>query len=251
MMELPTEKIPATSKSPKRLFIYGPPKCGKTTAISLLENLLLIDLEKGSSFVEAMKVQVNNIDELREVITAVHKNNYPYKYGVIDTTTKLQDMVLPLAANLYRDTPMGSNWGRLKDGETPDPNADILTLPKGGGYLYLRKAFMRIINALDECFERVIYTGHLKDTLLEKEGKEVSVTDIDLSGKIKNIICANSDAVGYMYRSENKTILSFNTAKSIICGARPPHLRNKDIEIVEYDEEKHKFTSYWDRVYVD
>jgi hypothetical protein len=34
-----------------------------------------------------------------------------------------------------------------------------------------------------------------------------------------------------LYRKGNKNILSFKTSDEISCGARPEHLRNKEIEL--------------------
>ena len=33
--------------------------------------------------------------------------------------------------------------------------------------------------------------------------------NIDLTGKIKSLICANADAIGYMFRKGDKVILKF------------------------------------------
>ena len=238
-IELPTKRIAADSKSPKRLFIYSPPKTGKTTAVAMLDNCLLIDLEEGAGFVDAMRVKVRNLQELKEVTQAIEKAGKPYKYGAIDTTTKLEEMVLPLANSMYRDTPMGKDW----DGD------NVLQLPRGAGYLYLRKAYQKVMNTLDTLFERIIYLGHLKDTSLGKEGKEVQVKDIDLTGKLKNITCAATDAIGFLYRKEEQTILSFKSGTDIISGARPLHLRNKEIVLLESKDEK--LVHNWDQVYID
>ncbi len=238
-IKLPTERMPATNKSPKRLFLFGPPKTGKTTAVAMLDDCLLIDLERGSDFVDAMRVQANSLKELREVLSEVNKAGNPYKYAAIDTTTKLEEMVLPLAGDLYRDTQMGKDW----DGD------NILTLPKGAGYLYLRRAFMKVMDAIDKVFPRVIYLGHLKISFLSKEGKEVTIKDIDLSGKLRNIVCADTDAIGYVYREDNKTMISFKTGEEIISGARPIHLRNKELILLESENEV--LTSHWDKIYVD
>lgn len=247
-IELPIKPVEALYKSPRKLLIYSPPKCGKTTLASMLENSLIVDLEEGSDFLKAMKVKVSSVSEISELISAIKKAGKPYKYGIIDTTTKLEEMVLPYAAKLYQDTPMGKNWGKLKDGSL-DPAANVLTLPNGAGYLYLREAYTTVSNALDSCFERVIYMGHLKDKMLEKNGKEVSAKDIDLTGKIRNIACANADAIGYLYRDGNKTVLSFKTSQDVICGARPEHLRDKEIVALEYSEGK--FIHHWDEIYID
>lgn len=244
---IPTGIVKALYKSPRRLFIYSPPKSGKTTAVSLLPNSLLIDFEEGSDFLDAVKVKINSMDDLQELIKAL-KQGHSFKYGVVDTTTKLEEMVLPFAGQLYRETPMGKNWGKLRDGKV-DPNANILTLPNGGGYLYLREAYMKVINVINGLFSRVIYMGHLKDKVLEKDGKEVSTKDIDLTGKLRNIACAHADAIGYMYRHENKTLLSFETSQEVLCGARPEHLRNKTIVLLESKDGK--FEHGWNHIYID
>ena len=56
-MELPKTKVGALRKSPKNMVIYGPPKIGKTTALSALDGCLIIDLEEGSDMVEALKLK--------------------------------------------------------------------------------------------------------------------------------------------------------------------------------------------------
>jgi len=239
-IKLPTERLPASNKSPKRMFIFGPPKTGKTTAVAMLDDCLLIDLERGSDFVDSMRVQANNLTELREVLKEVNKAGNPYKYAAIDTTTKLEEMVLPLAAELYRDTQMGKDW----DGD------NVLTLAKGAGYLYLRRAFMKVMEAIDKAFPRVIYLGHLKDSSLSKEGKEVAVRDIALTGQLKNMVCASTDAIAYIFRKDNEAILSFESEETVISGARPIHLRNKQIPILTSDDAGN-LTAHWDKIYID
>ena len=103
---LPTSKVKAERVNPKRIIIYSKPKTGKTTAFAGLEDNLIIDLENGSDYVEALKVKVNNLDELREVGKAIKAAGFPYKYVTIDTVTALEDMIMPLAVDLYQDTTM-------------------------------------------------------------------------------------------------------------------------------------------------
>ena len=61
--------------------------------------------------------------------------------------------------------------------------------------------------------------------------------------------CANADAIGYLYRRDNNTILSFVTNQDVICDARPAHLSNKEIILLEKVEDK--FVSHWDKIYID
>ena len=70
-LTLPKQVVKAARKSPKNMIIYGPPKIGKTTALSQLENCLIIDLEDGSDMVDALKIKVNNLAELAQVGKAI------------------------------------------------------------------------------------------------------------------------------------------------------------------------------------
>ena len=55
---LPTKKVGPQRVNPKRLIIYSKPKTGKTSAFAGLEDNLIIDLENGADYVEALKIQV-------------------------------------------------------------------------------------------------------------------------------------------------------------------------------------------------
>ena len=78
-IELPKGIVKSISRDPKLLILYSIPKIGKTTLLSKLPDSLLIDLEDGSDFVDAVKVKVNNLKELKEVGTAIMKAKRPYK----------------------------------------------------------------------------------------------------------------------------------------------------------------------------
>lgn len=238
-MVLPLQKIKAERVNPKRMVVYSKPKTGKTTAFAGLDDNLIIDLEDGSDYVEGLKIKANSLAELRQVGDALKAANYPYKYVTIDTVTALEDMVLPLALKLYKATSMGKNF----DGD------NVLKLANGAGYLYIRQAFFQVLDYIDTFAPHIILSGHIKDKQVDDKGELVMAANIDLTGKIKSLICANADAIGYMYRKGNKTFISFKSNDEVTCGARPVHLRNKEIVLVESDEEGN--LSYgWNEVYV-
>ena len=224
-MELPKSKVGAVRKSPKNMVIYGPPKIGKTTALSQLDNCLIIDLEEGSDMVEALKIKVTNLIELAEVGKKIMQNKKPYKYVAVDTVTKLEEWCETEGKKIYKDTPMGKNFDKDNKG------ISVLSLPNGAGYLYLRIAFKRWIDRLNKLADHVILVGHLKDKMLDKKGKEVSSKDLDLTGKIKQITCANADAIGYIYREGDNTMISFNSMNDITAGSRCDHLKGQDMKL--------------------
>lgn len=234
---LPTKKVKADRVNPKRLIIYSKPKTGKTSAFAGLEGNLIIDLENGADYVEAIKVKANNLQELKEIGKAIKEAGYPYKYVTIDTVTALEDMVMPLAINLYKQTPMGKNYS----------GDSILTLPNGAGYLYVRQAFFQVLDFIDTLAPQIILSGHIKDKQVDDKGEMVMSANIDLTGKIKSLICANADAIGYMFRRGDQTILSFKTNEEVTCGARPEHLRNEEIIISEMVNGE--LVTHWEKVY--
>jgi hypothetical protein len=237
-MELPTSKTKATLTDPGKLIIYSKPKTGKTSLLAELDNNLIIDLENGTQYYDALKVSINSVQELMDLIKAIIAAGRPYKYITLDTLTKLEDLALPYALTLYRQTPMGKGF----------TGQNVLDLPNGAGYKYLRDAMTNLLNAIYKCADRVILLGHLKTTNIEKNGKEVSARELDLTGKIKSMVSADVDAIGLLYRGEdNKNILSFKTTDDVICGARPTHLKDQEIVISELIDGK--FITHWDKVY--
>jgi len=214
---LPTTKIKSVKKDPSKLVLYAPPKMGKTTVVAELENNLLMDIAK-----------------------AIEEAGKPYKFITIDTITKLEEMVLPLALKLYKATPMGKNF----------KGSDVLILPNGAGYLYLRKAFLKVLARLESLADNVILIGHLKDKMINSKGKEVNAKDLDLTGKLKSIVCADADAIGYLHRDGNKTLVNFASSDEVLCGSRCNHLRGKEVTLAEGDDNGNIKVD-WSQIYID
>lgn len=243
---LPKQIVKAEHTNPRRLFIFSNPKCGKTSLVAKLPKALLIDLEEGSDFVDALKIKAKTINDLRAISKEIGEENaklgegkFVYDYIIIDTVTRLQDMVKDLALDLYKDTAMGKNY----------KGDDILKLPQGGGYYYLREAFEKVYSAFDRKSKCLILLGHIKPSSITKDGKELMAKDIDLTGKIKSITAANMDAIGYLYRKGSECILSFKTSEEdLATGARPEHLRNQEIVVSEMTEKG--FITHWDKIFL-
>jgi len=254
---LPTQKAKATTMSPKNLIIFSQPKVGKTSLLAGLENNLILDMEDGTDFVDVMRLKVKTIDDIKKIGVKIKEAGYPYDYITVDTITALETICLPYAEILYARTPMGKNWfkkdqaGKLVNESGKKQYGEITSLPNGAGYTYLRQAFTNIIEHIKTFAPRIILLGHVKDTQLEKDGVEVSSSDLDLTGKIKRITASQSDAIGYLYRHKDgkSNILSFKTTGDISCGARPSHLRNKEITISEMTDDG--LMTHWNEIYID
>jgi hypothetical protein len=256
---LPTQKVKALTQSPKNLIIYSAPKVGKTELLAGLENNLILDLEDGSDFVDALKVKAKTVQDIKAIGVSIKEAGYPYDYVTIDTVTALETICIPYAEILYARTSMGKNWFK-KDKENPNVLApesgkmvygDITNMPNGAGYKYLRQAYTNIVEHIKTFAPRLIQLGHVKDTQLEKNGATVESADLDLTGKIKRMATSQSDAIGYLYRDKSgtKNILSFKTKGDLSCGARPTHLSNKEIVISEMTDKGLK--THWNEVYID
>lgn len=247
-MEIPSEKIKATSKSPNKLLVYGLPKVGKTSSLAELENSITIDLERGSKFVDSLHVSCDTPAELAEFVAAIKEKNKSngdkpfFKYGIVDTATKLEEFAETIGVQLYQSSSMGKSF---------KGNAlELKALPMGAGYGYIRNAYKMLVNTLAPLFDRLILVGHTKDKVTSKEDREVASIEVDLSGKLAQIVTQNVDAIGYVYRKKDKLYLSFKTDGEIATGNRAKHLSGKEILLSEYDE-KGKLITHWDQVFID
>ena len=254
-IKLPMKKVKAETQSPKNLIIFSKPKVGKTALLADLDNCLIIDLENGTDYVDALKIKATCVEDIKAIGEEIKKAGNPYKYIALDTITALEDICIPYAEILYSKKAMGKSWfkqapdGSLARDSGKAQYGNILNLPNGAGYSYLREAMTKIIEYVKTLAPRIILVGHIKDVLLEKSGGEFTSGDLDLTGKMKRIITSQSDAIGYLYRKGNQNILSFATNDSIVCGARPDHLRNKEVIISEMTD--NGLVTSWDKVYID
>lgn len=275
MIELPKKKIKASVQSPRNLIIMSKPKVGKTELIAGLDNCLHLDFEYGTDYVESMKMTVIGIKVpretedarnkrhekklfyLQEIAAAVKKAGFPYEYVAVDTITGLEELCIPYAEDIYSRTSQGKNWfKKTPDGKlAPDSGKmryrNIINMPNGAGYKWTRDAFTKAIDLIKKMAPKTILIGHIKDTLLEKNGAEFNALDLDLTGKLKRITSSQSDAIGYLYRKgNNQNILSFKTSDEVSCGARPRHLQNKEILISEKQDDG-SIKTFWDEIYID
>ena len=244
MLVLPTEKNKPRVQNPRFLILFGKPKSGKTTLVAQLENNLIIDLEGGSEFLEALSIQARSVQDLGEIASAIRNKNAElgkklYKYITIDNATRLEEICLPYAATLYRQNPMAKTW----------TGTDVRTLPKGAGYMYLREAVRKVTDMFRELAENFILIGHTKDKMIDKDGEELTEMALDLVGKLGDIVCGEADAVGYVYRKKNDTIISFEGGDNTVIEARAPHLRGNKITIANSDE-NNNVTVNWNKIYL-
>lgn len=234
-MILPEKKREVLTRNPRRLVLYGLPKCGKTGSLVELEDCLIVDLEEGTYSHEALAVNASNMEELKAVGGALVKAKKEtgankYKRIAIDTADKLEEWCEVEAAVNYKKTPIGKSF----------TGNNILDLPNGAGYGHHRNEVKKWLDAFQSVCDELIIVTHVKDKLLaSKAGSEVSTKDINLVGKLATIVCSSADAIGYMFREDGKLMISFEGGDNVNAGARPEHLRGQVFEM------------NWNKIYID
>ena len=232
---LPTQRIPAETQDPRNLILFGPPKVGKTTIAACLENNLIFDLEDGTKYIDALKVNINSVNEYIETCRAIKAAGSPYKYITIDNLTRLAEIAKPLALKDFLETPNGKNF----------TGTDVLTAAHGAGYGALWKAIKKLIDLAAQVAENVILIGHVKSG---SEDGDV-LKDLNMPGEKSKIeLTSLSDAIGFIHRDEDSNLCVNFESDAICAGARPVHLANKNIIVAERQQDG-TFTSHWDRIY--
>jgi hypothetical protein len=220
-MELPTSRIAPARRNPKLLTLFGQSKVGKTTTLSKLENCLILDTERGTDFVSAMKVQVNSLPELMSTMKAIRDSDHKYDFIALDT---LDNMVFWVEHAVCQEN-------KVKQ---------IGDIPFGGGYAQVRDRVIMLINRFKTLSEHVVLIGHRKKTLIGSDSVEVNTSSLDLSGKLKNLVMADSDAIGFVYRDEESNLkVTFEASSEIEAGSRCEHLRGN---VVDFE---------WENIYID
>lgn len=188
--------------------------------LSDLDDCLIIDTEEGTKYLTALKTEVNSLAELKAVNAALKASPKRYKYGCLDTIDKIVEWI--------EDEVCKENGVKT-----------LADMAYGAGYNLVRERVMNIISIFKKRFDHLILIGHRKQTIIGNESVEVDVTSLDISGKLKNMICADADAIGYVYRDDDGNLkVSFKGVNSLEVGSRCEHLRG---QIVPFE---------WDKIFI-
>jgi hypothetical protein len=231
-MALPTKVTKVQSVDPDRMIIASFPKTGKTSVFSELTlngKWLVVDMENGSKFIENLRVSVTTPEQLIKLGEEITKAEFPYEGLIIDSLTVLENLAKQVATDKYRNSLIGSTWA----------GDDIIDLPKGAGYGFLRKAFFEIIEFIETLSPKTIYLGHLKASTIGEEEDAITALQLDLLGKTPKIFASRVDSIGFMRRDEqNNTVIDFATSDEQYAGSRSEHLQGKAVKVAKKVDDK-------------
>jgi hypothetical protein len=228
--------------NPREMIIFSYPKVGKTELVTQLPGkYLILDFEKGTDFFNSEAINIDDYDKFIEVTTDLQQKKKLYDFLIIDTLTSLYSNIINHIAIL--DYNKAENKNLLV-------SSDITILGYGVGYTYKRGALRRTLDFFKKFCKCLIINGHVADRALGSMDNDLSIKDLDIEGKLKNIMALKTDAIGLLYRSaENTNTLSFKTSLGLINGSRTAHISGKDI-IISKKLDDGKLETYWEKIFI-
>jgi len=232
----------ATLVNPRTMIVFSFPKCGKTELVSQLDNHLIVDYDDAADWYENNAVQISSLKQHSALLKELREDSCHFKYIILDTITSMAitvaNQLAVYAYNKDNNTSKSLSW-------------DINLLEYGKGVHYVRNAMQRIIKSFQPYCDTLVLCGHVLDKAANSGGNQLSIKEIDLPGKLKNIIGLKVDAIGLLYRREtNKNYLSFLHSEEVTGGNRAKHLRNKEFLISELDSKTDALTTHWDKIFI-
>lgn len=271
MFNLPTESQDFKSLMPSSLVIGSHQGTGKTTAVALLPNCLVLDLEGGSTGYGGMCLDLKkqketfNMKNPNTLLTDIgafnmfiksleesnqKKGDYVYDYLAVDTLTALQKLSETYATNNFNKGNIGKAMAKKNNDELVK---DVVSeLADGAGYRWLFNAFSTLRSKLEGLTRHgVIWLGHTKQGSLLKSGQNVSARDLELTGKLKLELLRDATAAGYLYRSDANTVMiSFKSdERDLLTKSRCSHLAEKEFIFSKLNGDT--LTVYWNEIYPD
>jgi len=130
---------------------------------------------------------------------------------------------------------------------------DILGLPWGKGHSMVASIFNEVIIKLEKHAPKMILLAHSTYSSTQKDGEEITTIDIQLGKKSKFNATFKADAIGFMYRTDNKNYINFSANKNdAVAGTRHRYLTKEDILISEFEEDdkgNETFHTYWEKIF--
>jgi hypothetical protein len=241
-LEIPLEVQPPTMSEPKMLVIYGKEKIGKTTLLAQqLPHFLHLDTQQGTKYIHTLRQEITSLPQLQAIQSRIAHHGHPYSGVILDVVDTIEDMCVQMATWRWANSTKGKTFHEIHG-----PTANILCLDRGLGYGLLRDEFRLWLGVIQSMAYFQILICHPRDKFMGKEDTFVSPRDLNLTGKVCEILNFEADATGYMYRNaEGTPMISFKNLQGQAGGGRVPHLIEQEFELdfsKIYKDSYHLFT---------
>jgi energy-coupling factor transporter ATP-binding protein EcfA2 len=262
---LPMEVIEPVDPKLQYVLFFGESGIGKSTITGQLAGSLHLGTDKnGMKWIAARKLDVTHFSDLHQILekaVALRKSEkekqkadptyvrQDFGFVALDTLTYFIPMCIDEAENIFSRTMQGKNWFQ----NTTDPSkpslkseyGDITGLPNGHGWAWVWKAVENALDILEKIAWGVILVAH---TRTNREDDLVDAKNIDLPGKIIDIVCRRMEAVAHLSRTkDNKVVATFAVGQRISAKSKAPGLDGAVIVLSEKVGDK--VVTHWDRVF--
>ncbi len=209
MLELPKERTKVfTDIGKMNMFLYGLPKCGKSTFASKIPKALFLATEQGHHFLEVYKVDIKKWEDM-------------YTLGKeLKNANQFSTLVIDIVDYLYK---MCEHYIVKKHGVE-----HVSDMAYGKGYSLIKDEFNRVISGLNAMGFGMVFISHAKEREQSTKSQKWSVMGTSLGASAENFVCSMCDFIFYAYIDENgKRLVRTKPSKHIIAGDRTGKLPEK------------------------
>jgi len=229
-LKLPTEptKSKSTFKGCLCLF-YGAPGVGKTTFVNNLtaKKVLFISTDRGTRYLETMRVECNSWKKLQQILTALKKDHKTYDFICLDHVDDICNLAESNVCEEMNIEALGdADWGK-------------------GWKLYESK-IRKLVQDLLSLSLGVVFISHEVTRTNRSRTLELEVTMPALSKAAGKVIIPMCEIVGYisvrvMRNAEkqkvNRHVLQTQPKEELYCKDRTDRRKNsKDYELLNAEE---------------
>ena len=198
-------------------YIYGAPKCGKTTLATQMEKPLLLAFEPGYHALPGVMAQdVTSWAEMKQIYRQLKMPEVQamYRCVIIDT--------IDIAADRCKKYICNQNGIE-----------DLGDLGYGKGWTKFKEEFNEVFRGLTQLGYAVFFIGHEKQEIIDNpDGTKTTKIRPQLSNSTKTVIAGMADIYGYAHQKAagEMSVLTLRDGSGIMeCGCRFKHM---PVEIV-------------------
>ena len=196
-------------------YIYGAPKCGKTTLASQMEKPLLLAFEPGYHTIGGIIPQdITSWAEMKQVYRQLKDPRVQemYRSIIIDT--------IDIAADRCKKYICNQNGIE-----------DLGDLGYGKGWTKFKDEFNEVFRGLTQLGYSVFFIGHDKTEMIDNpDGTKTMRIRPNMSNSVKTVIAGMADIYGYAHQKNagEMSVLTLRDSSGVIeCGCRFKHIPNE------------------------